>query len=164
MGSEEDIPPGALVAEAFMSRTPFPFLVGLAVLLLFSTGCGTGRSKLARVSGKVTYKGQPVSNAVITFLPSASSPPATADIQADGTYSLRTPNVGEGAVLGSHVVVMVTRWQGLATGTEEHKPPSLVVIPPKYSDPSTSGLTAEVQEGDNTINFDLTYDLTAAGK
>jgi hypothetical protein len=138
-------------------------LVCLTVLIVFSAGCAQ-RVKLGRVSGRVTYKGQPVPNGAITFLPSPSGPPATAAIRSDGTYALQTPDVGDGAVLGKHAVMITALRVGPAMGPEEKDPLPPPIIPVKYGNTSTSGLTAEVQEGDNTIDFELLDDKTTPKK
>ena len=133
-----------------------------AILSLILAGCGE-RVKMGRVSGKVTYKGQPVPNGAITFLPSPSGPPATGAIE-NGTYTLQTPEFGRGAVLGKHEV-MITALQDAPTwGPEERTPLPPPIIPVKFGDTSTSGLTAEVQEGENTIDFDLTDEPVPAKK
>jgi hypothetical protein len=129
----------------------------LAVLAFVSTGCSPS-VKLGRVSGRVTYKGHPVPNGAITFLPNPSGPPATAAIQSDGTYSLQTPGIGDGAVLGAHAVMITALREGPATEPDERDPLPPPIIPVKYGNTSTSGLTAEVHEGDNTVNFDLKED------
>lgn len=138
-------------------------LAALAVLALLPAGCGQ-KTKLGRVSGRVTYKGQPVPNGAITFLPDPSGPPATAPIQPDGTYTLQTPDVGEGALVGQHAVMIMALRVGPAMGPEERDPLPPPIIPIKYGNTSTSGLTAEVREGENTIDFDLVDDKAAPKK
>lgn len=147
-----------LIAKLFR-----PALLCLAVLILFSTGCGD-RVKLGRVSGRITYKGQPVPSGVITFLPNPSGPPATAAIQSDGTYTLQTPDVGDGAMLGKHAVMIMALRETPAMGPEEREPLPPPIIPIKYGNTSTSGLTAEVNEGDNTIDFELKDDKAVPKK
>src|SRR5262249_48096067 len=121
-------------------------------------GCG-GRAKLGRVSGRVTYKGEPVPNGAITFLPDESGPPATGTIGPDGTYTLVTPDVGDGAVLGKHKVMITALRVGPARGAEAKDPRPPPIIPPRFGNTSTSGLPAEVREGANTIDFHLTDDM-----
>ena len=138
--------------------TPSRWALGyLAVLLLFTAGCGE-RVKLGRVSGKITYKGQPVPTGTITFLPTSTGPPASAGIRPDGTYTLETVDIGTGAVVGKHTVMITALQDSPAVGAEERTPLPPPIIPVKYGNTSTSGLTADVQEGDNTIDFDLKDD------
>ena len=130
----------------------------LTALVVASGGCGQ-KVKLARVTGKVTYKGNPVPNGGITFLPDPSGPPASGSIGPDGTYTLQTADLGEGAVLGKHAVMITALQSGEAKGPEERDPLPPPIIPTKYGSTSTSGLTAEVKDGDNVINFELTGPL-----
>jgi hypothetical protein len=72
-------------------------------------GCGPGDGyRLARVRGKVTYKGQPVAAGFITFMPDRSKqtigPPAMSKIAEDGTYAMSTKVADDGAVVGHHRV------------------------------------------------------------
>jgi hypothetical protein len=127
----------------------------LAALTLAAAGCGE-RVKLGRVSGRVTYKGQAVPTGAVTFLPDPGGPPATAAIGPDGTYTLVTPDVGDGAVVGRHAV-MITALQA-APAREAHDPLPPPIIPVRYGNTSTSGLTADVKDGENTIDFDLKDD------
>lgn len=127
-----------------------------AVLLLAAVGCGPAEKRVATapVKGKISYKGAPVTTGNVMFIPSGGGPPATAEIQADGTYSLKTYEPEDGAVPGDHVVT-VTAIQ-LSTGSPEDpaSDPKLLV-PTKYSSSKTSGLTASVADGENAVDFDL---------
>ena len=70
---------------------PMPALALSALLIGSSPGCG-GKSQFPEtlpVSGKVTYKGQPVTKGTVTFQ-SDTGQPATGEIQPDGTYRLST--------------------------------------------------------------------------
>jgi hypothetical protein len=72
-------------------------------------GCGPGNGlTLGKVSGKVIYKGQPVKNGTVFFMPDDSKgtvgPPAVGSITADGSYVMSTESSGDGAIVGSHKV------------------------------------------------------------
>src|SRR4051794_3897586 len=72
-------------------------------------GCGPGNGlNLAKVSGKVTYKGQPVKNGTVFFMPDESKgtvgPPAVGSIVSDGSYIMSTESAGDGAIVGHHKV------------------------------------------------------------
>src|SRR5262245_50390096 len=84
-----------------------------AVLLTatFTTliGCAPGNGlNLAKVSGKVIYKGQPVKNGTVFFMPDESKgtvgPPAVGSITADGSYVMSTESAGDGVIVGQHKV------------------------------------------------------------
>jgi hypothetical protein len=125
------------------------------VLGVFAAGCGDDRQKTAAVSGKITYNGRPVPNGTVTFIPDPAGPPATGEIQPDGTYTLTTYVKGDGAVPGRHKVVVVAMDDAAGKLPEERKPLPPPIVPAKYTSPATSTLTADVKAEDNTINFDL---------
>ncbi|WP_165250989.1 hypothetical protein [Paludisphaera soli] len=84
-------------------------LIATAAVLLATTGCGPGNGlSLARVSGKVTYKGEPVTFGTILFEPEKPDvPPAAGSIGKDGGFILSTEDPGDGAVVGSHRVAII---------------------------------------------------------
>ncbi len=63
---------------------------------------------LAKVSGKVMYKGQPVKNGTVFFMPDEAKgtvgPPAVGSITSDGSYVMSTETAGDGAIVGHHKV------------------------------------------------------------
>src|SRR6266511_1129906 len=62
--------------------------------LLFATGCGG--SKVV-VTGKVTWKGEPVTKGVVAFVPEDSDEVGggTSNIDEDGNYTLTSPTSGK---------------------------------------------------------------------
>ena len=120
------------------------------LLVALVVGCGDAGPPLAEVSGIVTYDGQPLPTGTITFVPQgADLPYAYATIQGDGTYYAETPEYGNGVPVGNHKV-MISAMKDM--GPEA---PVELLIPSKYSSDQSSGLTANVVEGENTINFPL---------
>src|SRR5579884_1223222 len=98
-----------------MKRTVARGSLVLTLSAAFLVGCGdASRPKLGRVSGKVTYNGQPVPKGVVSFVPrsgpgAATGQGATGEIGSDGSYTLTTFDKGDGAVLGEHTVLVVAR-------------------------------------------------------
>jgi len=133
------------------------FLVGIAALAL--PGCGPGSGGLAVVKGKISYKGKPVPNGTINFLPNdGNKPSATGEIQPDGSYELKTylsNKPSNGAVIGQHKVVIVAMMDMGSALPEQRTPLPPPIVPVKYTSPATSDLTANVEDKENTINFDL---------
>lgn len=124
--------------------------------MAFVAGCSSsGGLPTAKVTGKVTYRDKPVPNGTVMFVPEGDKPAATGEIQPDGTYELSTYGAGDGAVLGPHTV-MITAVAEMADALPEQRSgtPALLV-PLKYANNNTSGLTAEVKDEPNTFNFDL---------
>ncbi|EAQ81819.1 hypothetical protein [Blastopirellula marina] len=123
--------------------------VGLCILLC---GCGGGNGlETAPATGQVLYNGKPLPYGTVSFRPKAGSP-ATGVIQTDGSFTLTTYRNGDGAILGMHeVLINATEHDaGIAApvqpDTEMLAPKSL--IPEKYMSFSTSGITAEVKQGE----------------
>jgi len=129
----------------------------VSAVTLFLAGCGVGQPRTAVVRGKVTYQGKPVPGGTILFTPT-SGPPATGGIQPDGSYTLTTFRKGDGAVPGSHKVVIVAVDDTSNILPEARNPLPPPIIPAKYSSAATSDLKAEVQDKENTIDFNLEAD------
>jgi hypothetical protein len=118
---------------------------------------------MGRVSGKVTFQNQPLTKGTVSFISTESSRPnANGAIGPDGVYTLHTPNVGSGAVVGDYEVMIGTiapeEYDGQLPGMapiENMKKPKTETIPKKYGDPKTSGLKETVKSGTNTFDFDL---------
>jgi hypothetical protein len=70
---------------------------------------------LAKVSGVVTYKGQPVEGAVVAFHCNTASVPATGTTDASGRFTLTTLTPGDGAVPGEHkITITKNKVEGVA--------------------------------------------------
>jgi len=132
-------------------------LVGLVALSL--PGCSGGGAGLAVVKGKISYKGKPVPNGTINFLPAdGTKPSATGEIQRDGSYVMKTflsNKPSDGAVIGKHKVVIVAMMDMGNALPEQRTPLPPPIVPIKYTSPATSDLTANVENKENTIDFDL---------
>lgn len=143
----------------------------LAAVLGLCVGCGSRDPRippLAKATGVVTYKGEPLSGATITFvsvLQDKGYHPGIGSTNEHGEFRIRTYNL-DGAVVGSHKVSVVALDDASAnvdpkTGKEltmydpKWKPPASL-IPRRYGDPEKSTLTAEVESGvDNPFVFEL---------
>lgn len=155
-------------------RLTLAVALGLPLLVL-AAGCGddTGLAKRYSVSGKVTYKGQPVANGLISFIPgSAEGRAATGQIK-DGNYSLTTQDPDDGAFPGSYTVTVAARQVDFteAKGEAEKKGATSAYIPQdftakanqkaknavpeKYGIQSSTPLKAEVKASSNKIDFEL---------
>jgi hypothetical protein len=134
-------------------RGPILILLALSSGL---TGCSSqDRMKTAIVKGQVTYKGKPVPNGTVLFIPSDQGPSATGELQKDGTYTLTTYRKGDGAVLGKHKVVIVAMEDNSDKLPEQRNPLPPSIVPDKYTSAVTTDLTAEVKDVENVIDFNL---------
>ena len=111
----------------------------------------------ATVTGKVTWKSEPVASATVSFQPTQSGVGKTcqATTNAEGMYQLETfvdtNTTKPGAIPGQYQVTV----RKLELPTGEMAPPKSV-LPDRYGDKQTSGLQANVQAGQpNRFDFEL---------
>ena len=127
-------------------------------LAVLATACAESGPQMARVQGTVTYKGQPLKVGTVSFVPNnPAQPGASSRIGPDGTYELQTREPGDGARLGEYRVIV----SGVDPKILDNiKAPGQYVkmesdVPKKYAKADTSGLTATVNPGSNTLDFRL---------
>lgn len=127
--------------------------IGAATLLAFvCAGCGD--STIGSVEGTVTFDGQPLKGALVTFVPKEGGRPSYGRTDEDGRYELHYSNDKDGALVGSHKVMISTERGGDEDAEDPKKRKSVKEkVPARYN--KKTELTAEVESGSNTINFDL---------
>ena len=127
-------------------------------LMLFSVLAGCSQNaKLGHVRGIVRLDGKPLATGSVRFVPDAGRA-ATGTIQPDGSYYLGTYSQSDGALIGTHRVVIIA-YEGSGDVRPAYETPSKKsksLVPERYSAPGTSGLTFIVKPGDNQADFDLT--------
>jgi len=155
-----------------MFRAIFVYLSGSAIAVAMS-GCGGGGERLPTVpaSGIVTLQGAPVEGAHVALAPQDATGGRSAFAQTDaqGHFQLMTLKPQDGALPGSYRVKISKEVSEGGMSVEEAQayfekhgqpPPEAKVkdlLPAKYKDFDTSGLTADVtQDGPNEFKFDLT--------
>lgn len=141
------------------------FLTGLAVAanVMLVAGCGPSRPATIPVSGTVTLDGKPAAGAQVMLIPEDGGRPAEGTTDDSGGFNLRTFEASDGALPGRHAVTVVSRRiSGVnadADGLEGDVAPGGVkvewLVPQRYSDPKTSGLTAEVVKGMEPLVLEL---------
>lgn len=142
---------------------PFAFLVPVVALV----GCSKSNSLVpARVTGSITYKGQPVKGGRLTFY-TAEKVPYDGQISSDGTYTatdlpegpmtvtIDTEPLKPQAVKGKVANRRAGMMQQPAPGAEtpEH---FYVKIPAKYAKIETTTLNVTLVRGKQEHNFELT--------
>ncbi|AMV20788.1 hypothetical protein [Planctomyces sp. SH-PL14] len=133
----------------------------LAVVVL--TGCGGGpktdRPATVPAHGVVTYRGEPVPEAVVVFQPSAHKYAAAATTDAEGKFDLKAFPPESGAVPGAYRVTLMKISQDDVVYEKKARrsvPQPKSLIPAKYADPTKSGLTVEISaEGAEELRFEL---------
>jgi hypothetical protein len=103
---------------------------------------GYKRPKIGKVQGKVTLNGTPLAAAHVIFEPTDNENGALASAVTDddGNFTLTSYDPSDGASVGTHRVVIIKGADG---------------VPHKFSKRETTPLSAEVNSGDNTIDFEL---------
>jgi hypothetical protein len=146
-----------------------PFLACLVCCLIccFSGGCRRGL-QVQMVEGTVTLDGKTVADADVCFTPktdqSGISAVGTTDV--NGNYRLTSAQggaFGKGAVAGEYDVrIMKFKDLDAVEPVNPQLGDSIPLarpkhhLPEKYANVKTSGLTATVKKGKNTIDFNLT--------
>lgn len=156
------IAPRGLVVRAAL-------LAAVGITSIAGCGDGYGLARRYSVSGKVTYKGQPVEKGRINFVPEAvDGRPAAGEIE-NGSYSLTTMAPSDGALPGKYKVTIVskeiddTEMKKIANGGQFHHDKAFAkavknakaLVPSKYALADTSGLEKTVAESSNYFDFDL---------
>jgi hypothetical protein len=89
------------------SRALAAVAVGLVVLVPLY-GCSGNGLNLVKVRGKVTYRGKPIQNGTVFFMPDDKKgtvgPPAVGSILEDGSYVMSTESAGDGVIVGTHKI------------------------------------------------------------
>jgi hypothetical protein len=148
------------------------WIIGVAGLtLVLASGCG---QRYSRVHGKVTFQGKPVAGGSIFFL-GEDNQSYSARIGADGSYTARSVPRGKVRVsvqvdtprtlpraqpdekaadkLASEAAKADDARQSEKKGATIPKPS--LSLPPRYSDPSKSGLEFDLKEPDQEYTIDL---------
>ena len=139
----------SVLSTALRSRA-----VGVACAVALLSGCGPSHTT---VTGTVTHRGRPVVYGTVSVI---GSDQATyyATVQSDGTYSVAGVPVGPAKFavyspdpyfelpVPPDVKARIEEARRAAGTTLPPRPPKgkWFRIPPKYADPATSGLTAEL--------------------
>jgi hypothetical protein len=123
-----------------------------AACLLASAGCSSNNK--AYVSGVVTADGAPAEGYVLLFTPTDGiAGPANARTGAGGKYEARTSRTIDWVVPGTFRVEVLGPVE-LARGSGGPPPPGAVRVPKRYRG-KESELSATIEPGDNTLNFEI---------
>jgi hypothetical protein len=117
------------------------------------SGCDQG-PPAGKVRGKVTFKGKPVAEGLVTFINPKEGGAAEAYLNSDGTYA-----VGNRVPVGDYQVMITPLTE--MKDTDPGKTPPMKVeknapdVPRKYRMPGSTPLKATVVAGENEFNFDM---------
>jgi len=121
----------------------------LAAGLAAVSGCGPKHPETIPVNGSVALDGKPVEGAAVVFTPEEGKM-ATGTTDASGRFQLSTFQLDDGALPGTHRVTVAK------TRVDPADPEKVVfLVPKKYGNPATSGLTCDVQKEMGPVSFEL---------
>jgi hypothetical protein len=129
-------------------------MAGVALLLL-ATGCSG--PKLLDVSGRLTYKGQPVPSTRVAFQPDDGSRASMSITDDDGKFHLQYSRAQSGATPGPHTVCL----SYVVSGDEElgriapKASDELKTVILRYGDAKKSSLHYQVTKSGEVFNIDL---------
>ena len=175
VGNVIDYEPGDVSGSPFslnhhfnkMKRFSTIFLLSLSLLFVVTIiGCSDGRLKTEPVRGVVTFDGEPLADATVSFHPKESGAGAAgfARTNEKGEYLLQTiqGNPDAGTLPGEYSVT-IAKYIGVPTGkkltndygevTDELN--NVSVVPEIYVDPKKTPFSATVVKGKNQFDFDV---------
>ena len=143
------------------TRFPLPFIRvhlcfirGFCLLLApLIVGCGGGSGPARyKVTGKVTYQGQPVEKGQITFEDPTAGQVNESQLGSGGNYTTELP-AGDFRVSVSPPLIAT---KGTGDSPPDNIPdPAVKNIPKKYWRQESSGLSAPIAKDKRTFDFDL---------
>ena len=137
-------------------RTFTPYLCLLLLVVLFTAGCDDGKLQLGKVSGDVTIDGEPLLAGQIIFV--TDSRRAFGTIENGKIIDVTTYQTGDGVTLGNHRVAVrpkVDEAEMMKPPKDRKPDPLAKLVPARYHDADTSGLTVEIKKGSNELKIEL---------
>lgn len=127
-------------------------IVVMAMALPVLQGCGSGQSKrvTGKVDGAVTFNDQPVKAGTVYLERKDSGDGSSAPLDSSGKFKVPDP-----LPVGTYIVVVMPIVLSPDEIADGKQPPPSDDIPEKYRSPSTSGLTFEIKEGQNTLQIKM---------
>lgn len=124
----------------------------LCVTVLLPIGCGGGSDKIVgKVTGRVTYLGEPVTSGIVYLNSSQTGAGGMGKLGENGEFAIVEPiETGE-----YRVTVTPPPPPDPIAGQATPPQPKVLNIPEKYRTESSTDLKATIEEGDNTLDFDL---------
>lgn len=112
-------------------------------------GCSDGRPPMVPVSGQVLIDGKPLTHGFVRFS-SGDGRVSMGRLDENGRFRLTCYEPGDGAIIGSHRVAVLTHEIIGDAKIKWH-------APRKYANYATSGLTQEISQPTDSIVINLTW-------
>jgi hypothetical protein len=140
--------------------------LGLLVLAVL-VGCVSKRSKYGDVTGKLTYKGQPVNDAALLLYPiSGADTPITIPVDSEGNFRITDVPPGEynvvveGSEGGDNEAAMLKfmpkeKQAEMKSKMQAQATPKTIPFPKKYKSLRTTDLKCTITDKDQPQNLEL---------
>jgi hypothetical protein len=136
-----------------MKRAFSWFLPALG-LLVMAGGCN--RSDLFQATGRLTYKGQPVPNTYVRFVPEAEGKRASNGLtDANGRFALNYSRTETGVLRGKHNVALRYRTSADEEAEGAKPTPEMRSVIARFGDARTTDLHFEVVSSGQHFEIDL---------
>ena len=129
----------------------FVVSIGVVFVSLCVIGCSgvpDDRPSVVPVTGKITYKGKPVTGAFVNFSSEKSPRPANGTTDDDGRFSLTTFDTDDGAIPGEYQVSVT---KSVSQGAEGVSSDPASATAPDLSKGLPSGYSTAVSDKTNRI-------------
>jgi hypothetical protein len=137
-------------SRLYMSLCGLILLTGGYLILAFVLQDRGDRVPVYPVKGRVVFPdGTPVRLGTIELESTVHKTTSTGRINEDGTFVLGTYSTDDGAPEGPHKAIVMQ--MVIADGTTEHVKDHGKPVDPRFANPRTSGLSFEVQPGENDL-------------
>ena len=128
-------------------------LVASCLSSVFISGCSSSGPRVGEVSGKVTFKSEPVKEGTITFLNPNEGGAGESPIDANGNYKIPHLVVGEYIVIVTPLMEMKDTDPGKSPPAPVEK--SAPNIPVKYRQQGLTPLKTGIKEGKNEFQIEM---------
>jgi hypothetical protein len=135
------------------ANTSFRRAIIVAGLLPWALGCGAStKGPTGRLQGRVTYEGVPVRVGTVCVYAPELGVGGSADLGEDGGYAIPEP-----LRPGRYSVAILPPSEPPPEDDTAASPgKDYGNLPPMYRDPQQSGLVIDIEQGDNTLNVNMT--------
>lgn len=137
------------VARVFRPRVSIPALALCVVM-----GCGPSLTPPVPSGGTASYRGKPIEQGRVIFVPEAEGGEAAGGTIRDGKFVLTTREEGDGAIPGRYKVGVISIAE--VPVKEGGEPEYKSLIPIKFGNAEDSGITREIPaDGDKDISLNI---------
>ena len=128
-------------------------LIASCLSSVFIVGCFPSGPEVGEVSGKVTFKGKPVKEGIVTFLNPSEGGAGESPIDANGSYTIPQLVVGDYIVIVTPLMEMKDTDPGKSPPAPVEK--SAPNIPVKYRQQGLTPLKSPVKKGKNEFQIEM---------